>query len=140
MRIKSYGLLFTYQPTVEVEHQNIQLTKHLSNVLSNFILINYFKYEKIFQIRLDDGFMTKKTQMFIDLYASKLNPNELLFDKETNQIYKVMDIPINQEYDPAKRKRYTLPIEMIDSNLLNIDINFVLNKYNYLYEQYNADL
>lgn len=141
MQVKSYGLAFDFEPTKEsyVENVEIQVTQtYVTQSLTNFVLINYYKREKSLRAFNADGFQNIQKQLYIEMFALDTNPRKYIYDKRDDAIYKIVDTPISQEFDPSKRKMYSLPIELVNSSDLRFDLDFIRNKFNELWGVLNA--
>lgn len=139
MRIKSYGLLFDYTNAQEVKRPNIDgITNYLIQELNNFVLISYFKREKKYSATDENGFLNIKQQLFIEFYMTDTFPRKILYDAKSDLLYRIKDMPINQEFEPSRRRLYELPIELIDSSFLRFDLDFIRAKYKEMLGIYNA--
>lgn len=142
MQIKSYGLMFEFMPTKETDYDEIKVTKnYVTQECKNFVLINYFKGEKKNIAYNADGFQTLDKQMYIELYMIEdTNPRKIIYDKKDDSFYRILETPINQEYNPSRKKIYRLPIEFISDSDLRFDSDFVRKKFDELWGELNAYL
>lgn len=141
MRIKSYGLLFDFLPTQESDNEAMPVTKqYVMQECTNFVLVNYFKGEKKNVAFNDEGFQTYTKQMFIEMYMIDTNPRKILYDKKDNAFYRILEMPINQEFNPSHRKLYRLPIELIADSDLRFDSEFIRNKFDELWGVLNGGI
>lgn len=141
MRIKSYGLLFDFLPTQESDNQAMPVTKqYVTQECNNFVLVNYFKGEKKNVAFNSEGFQTYTKQMFIEMYMIDTNPRKILYDKKDNAFYRVLETPIDQEFNPSNRKLYRLPIELIADSDLRFDSEFIHNKFEELWGVLNGSI
>lgn len=141
MRVKNYGLAFDFVPTQESYIADLEIevaNQYVTQNLTNFVLINYYKKEKTLYASNTDGFQNITKQLYIEMFSLDTNPRKYIYDKRDDAIYKIMDTPISQEFDPSKRKIYTLPIELVNNNNLRFNMEFIRNKFNELWEILNA--
>lgn len=138
MKKKFYGLMFNYEANSEVEEENLGLSLYVVQNLSNFILVNYFKTQKRYVATEANGFQTLRQGLFIKLYSVGVNPRMILYDKDTDMLYRILDMPIEQEFAPNKRNLYELPIELINTSFLRFDKEFIKNKFNEMWGVYNG--
>lgn len=141
MRVKNYGLLFDYLPSRETLDTDMPITnQYVTQEFTNFVLVNYYKGERKNVAFNSDGFQSVSKQMYIELYALDTNPRKILFDKKDDKFYKILETPINQEFEPNKRKLYTLPIELINDSNIKFDKAFIVDKFNELWEVLNGSV
>lgn len=141
MRVKNYGLAFDFVPTQESYIADLEIevaNQYVTQNLTNFVLINYYKKERTLYASNTDGFQNITKQLYIEMFSLDTNPRKYIYDKRDDAIYKIMDTPISQEFDPSKRKIYTLPIELVNNNNLKFNMEFIRNKFNELWEILNA--
>lgn len=141
MRVKNYGLAFDFVPTQESYIADLEIevaNQYVTQNLTNFVLINYYKKERTLYASNTDGFQNITKQLYIEMFSLDTNPRKYIYDKRDDAIYKIMDTPISQEFDPSKRKIYTLPIELVNNNNLRFNMEFIRNKFNELWEILNA--
>lgn len=141
MRVKNYGLAFDFVPTQESYIADLEIevaNQYVTQNLTNFVLINYYKKEKTLYASNTDGFQNITKQLYIEMFSLDTNPRKYIYDKRDDAIYKIMDTPISQEFDPSKRKIYTLPIELVNNNNLRFNMEFIRSKFNELWEILNA--
>lgn len=141
MRVKNYGLAFDFVPTQESYIADLEIevaNQYVTQNLTNFVLINYYKKEKTLYASNTDGFQNITKQLYIEMFSLDTNPRKYIYDKKDDAIYKIMDTPISQEFDPSKRKIYTLPIELVNNSNLRFNMEFIRNKFNELWEILNA--
>ena len=141
MKIKSYGLLFDFLPTQEIENEEMPVVKnYVKQECTNFVLVNYFKGEKKNVAINSDGFQSLVKQMYIEMYMVDTNPRKMLYDKKDDCFYRILETPISQEFEPSKRKLYRLSIELINNSDLRFDEKFIKDKFNELWRVLNGSL
>lgn len=140
MRIKYYGLAFDYEPSEEVNFDDVDLVKGVNQKIHNFVYINYYKFAKSFRAINQNGFMQIDMKLFIEMYMIDENPRKYIYDDKEGKIFRILETPLEQVFNPAKRKMYQLPIELITNNEMKFDIDFIKAKFNELREVANANL
>lgn len=142
MRIKSYGLFFDFLPTKETMNEKMEVVKdYVTQECTNFAMASYYKGEKKNVAFNEDGFQSYTKQMFIELFMlDTTNPRKMLYDKKDDSFYRILETPINQEYNPSKRKIYRLTIEMINDSDLRFDSQFIRDKFKEMEREINGNL
>lgn len=141
MKIKSYGLLFDFLPTKEIENEEMPVVKnYVRQDCTNFVLVNYFKSERKNLATNAEGFQNLVKQMYIEMYMIDTNPRKMLYDKKDDSFYRILETPISQEFEPSKRKLYILPIEFINDSDLRFDDKFIKDKFNELWSVLNGSI
>lgn len=142
MRIKNYGLMFEFVPAQESDRKEIAMTnEYVTQECRNFVLVNYFKGEKKNVAFNDEGFQTTNKIMYIEMFmVDDTNPRKMIYDKKDDCFYRILDTPIEQSFDPSKRKLYRLPIEYITDSDLRFNSTFIRNKFDELWRVLNGSL
>lgn len=141
MRVKYYGLAFDYEPSTEITHdEESSLVKNINQLIHNFAFINYHKFSKTYRAFSADGFMKYDMKLFVEMYMIDTNPRKFIYDDKEQAIFRILDMPLEQSFNPAKRRIYQLPIELVTNNDIRFDLDFIKAKFEELKGVANAYL
>lgn len=134
MRLKSDGLAFNYTPAQETTMEKFSdlVQVYVTQFLSDFALVNYYKTEKRNYAFNDNGFQSITREMWFEMPLIDTNPRTFIYDAKDEMVYKVMEAPINPAYNPAMRKLIELRVELINWSDYKFDIDFIKDKYDEL--------
>lgn len=135
MRAKSNGLAFNFTPAFETPMQNFEevTNQYVIQDLNNFVLINFYKYEKKQFAVNQDGFQSINRILYAEMPMIDTNPRNYIYDGKESLIYKVIDMPINPSVDPSKKKLVQVQIELVNTSDLKFDLKFIKAKYDELF-------
>lgn len=139
MTIVSRGLAFDYEPSKEELAGEELIKPYVVQKLYNFGLVEYYKKEGKIQVNLGNGFMQMENVMIFQMSMIDGEPRRMIFDWGDQKIYRVSNTPLNPLYKPSERRLVSLKVNLINSNMLRFDVEFLRAKYNELVESLNGD-
>ena len=143
MRVAKFGMAFNYEPTTQTTIETGEIIypdKFLKQRCKDFTLINYYIKEKRFYAQNIMGFNNIEKQLYIEMFLIDNNPRKYIYDNYSDAIYKVLDTPINVNFDTIQRKMYEIPISLLNTSEIRIDKEFIVNKFNELKGLINATI